>query len=51
MINEIITVTADKEAAAVRPDYESEIISIIRSKSSPKAAQNWELSKKSDNSY
>ena len=39
MINEIITVTADKEAAAVRPDYESEIISVIRSKSSPKAAQ------------
>ena len=39
MINEIITVTADKEAAAVRPDYESEIISVIRSKSSPTAAQ------------
>ena len=39
MTNEVMSATAEKEVAAVRPDYESEIISVIRSNSSPKAAQ------------
>ena len=40
MINQVITPADEKEIVAVRPDYESEIISVIRSNSSPKAAQN-----------
>ena len=40
MINQVITPADEKEIVAVRSDYESEIISVIRSNSSPKAAQN-----------
>ena len=38
-MTEEITKKIEKESAAVRPDYESEIIQIIRGNDSPKAAQ------------
>ncbi len=39
MAEEFITTKTEKESAAVRPDYEGEIIQIIRGNDSPKAAQ------------
>ena len=39
MNKEINTTAVGEEAVAVRPDYESEIISVIRGNYSPKAAQ------------